>query len=146
MTAQEPESPIRVTSLDLMTTTKNQITLRHRVGKGNCLAKLIDKKCMVACYLNDVQIDMLLDSGAQVTTFEKSWLAKLLPDVQIRPLGDLLPDNPLRITAANGTDVPFEGWVEIQVEIKSERHSQVAIDVPMLLSKSCVSGPLLGSM
>lgn len=144
MTDQKSESPIIVTTLEAMTSTKNQSTLKNKVRKGNRLAKLIGKRCMLTCYLDGVQTDMLLDSGAQVTILEKSWLEKHLPDAKIRPLRDLLPEDPLRITAANGTDVPFEGWAEITVGIKSEKHGQVAITVPMLVSQSCVSGLLLG--
>lgn len=144
MTKQEPESPASVTSHDSITPTHCLSLSKHRVRKGNHLAKLIGRKCLLTCTLNGVQIDALLDSGAQVTILEKSWLKKHLPDIKIQPLTDLLPDNPLRITAANGTDVPFEGWAEILVEIKSVRHGQVAINVPMLVSQSCVSGLLLG--
>lgn len=75
---------------------------------------------MLTCYLNGVKTDMLLDSGAQVTVLEKSWLEKHLPNAKIR---DLLPDVLLRITAANGTDVPFEGCVEILVEMKSAKRN-----------------------
>lgn len=144
MTKQEPESPASVTSHDSITPTHCLSLLKHRVRKGNHLAKLIGRKCLLTCTLNGVQIDALLDSGAQVTILERSWLKKHLPDIKIQPLTDLLPDNPLRITAANGTDVPFEGWAEILVEIKSVRHGQVAINVPMLVSQRCVSGLLLG--
>ncbi len=62
----------------------------------------------------------------------------------MQSLEDLLPDDPLTITAANGTEVLFEGWAEILMEIKSAKHGQVAIHVPMLVSQSCVSGLLLG--
>ncbi|KAK7879003.1 hypothetical protein WMY93_034163, partial [Mugilogobius chulae] len=83
-------------------------------------------------------------SGAQVTIITKSWLQKHLPDVKILSLEDLLPDDPLRVTAANGTNVPFDGWAELLVEIKSPTHGKVAIQVPVLVSQSCVSGLLLG--
>lgn len=71
---------------------------------------------MLTCYLNGVKTDMLLDNGAQITILEKSWLEKHLPDAKIQSLEDLLPDDPLTITAANGTDIPFELWAEILVE------------------------------
>lgn len=99
---------------------------------------------MLTCYLNGVKTDMLLDSGAQVTIVGKDWLETHLPEITVQSLEDLLPDVPLRITAANGTDVPFEGWAEILMEIKSAKHGQVAIQVPMLVSQNCVSGLLLG--
>lgn len=147
MTKQERESLVTVTSHDSMTPAERQPPFKpppYRVRKANRVAKLIGKRCMLTCHLNGVQTDMLLDSGAQVTILEKSWLERHLPDAKIQSLKDLLPDDPLRVTAANGTDVPFEGWTEILVEIKSAEHGQVAINVPMLVSQSCVSGLLLG--
>lgn len=99
---------------------------------------------MLTCYLNGVETDMLLDSGAQVTILGKDWLETHLPQIKVQSLEDLLPDVPLKITAANGTDVPFEGWAEILLEIKSAKHGQVAMHVPMLVSQNCVSGLLLG--
>lgn len=74
----------------------------------------------------------------------KSWIEKHLPATEVRSFKELLPNDPLRITAANGTDVPFEGWAEVLVEIRSEKEGQVAIHVPMLVSQSCVNGLLLG--
>lgn len=120
VTRQEPVSPVTVTKHDPMTPANSQPPLKHRVRKGNRIAKLIGKRCMLTCYLNGVKTDMLLDSGAQVTVLEKSWLEKHLPNAKIR---DLLPDVLLRITAANGTDVPFEGCVEILVEMKSAKRN-----------------------
>lgn len=60
---------------------------------------------MLTCCLNGVKADMLLDSGAQATILAKSWLDKHLPNNRIESLEDLLPDNLLKITAANGTDM-----------------------------------------
>lgn len=127
VTTQRLVSPVTVTSHDSMTPANNKPTIRHRVRKGGSVAKLIGKRCMLTCYLNGVKTDMLPDSGAQVTILEKSWLEKNLPAVKIQSLENLLPDVPLRITAANGTDVPFEGWTELLVEIKSAKYGQVAI-------------------
>ena len=143
MTKQERESPVTVTS-QAATTNKSPSTLKNRVRQGSRVAKLIGKRCMLTCYLNGVQTNTLLDTGAQVTILEKSWQKKHLPNAKIQSLEELLPDDPLRITAANGTDVPYDGWTEILVEIKSSRHGQVAINVPMLVSQNCVNGLLLG--
>lgn len=99
---------------------------------------------MLTCYLNGVKAGMLLDSGTQVTILAKSWLDKHLTNNRIESPGDLLPDNLLKITATKGTDVPFEGWVKVLVEIKSAKHGRVALIVLMLVSQSCVSGVFLG--
>lgn len=79
-----------------------------------------------------------------MTIVGKDWLETNLPEIKVQSLEDLLPDVPLKITAATGTDVPFEGWAEILMEIKSAKHGQVAIHVPMLVSQNCGSGLLLG--
>lgn len=144
MTRQESASPVTVTNQDSNTQANSQPPLKHRVRKGNRVAKLIGKRCIVTCYLNGVKTDMLLDSGAQVTILGKDWLEKHLPEVKVQSLEELLPDDPLKITAANGTDVLFEGWAEILMEIKSTKHGQVSIQVPILVSQNCVSGLLLG--
>lgn len=99
---------------------------------------------MLSCHLNGVKVQMLLDSGAQVSMVGKSWLEQTLPNVKIHPLNSLLSDLTLDITAANGTAVPFEGWVEVLLEVLSENHGRVAILVPLLVSINCVTSPLLG--
>lgn len=87
---------------------------------------------------------MLLDSGAQVSIVEKSWVETVLPNVKIQPLESLLSDHPLKVTAANGTDVPFEGWIDVLLEITSAQHGSVSLYVPMLVSQQSISTPLLG--
>lgn len=144
MTSNEPESPVLVACLNNETPTSSKTSTKPRIRRGSRVAKLIGKRCTLTCYLNGVKTDMLLDSGAQVTILEKSWIETHLPHVKIQSLDNLLPDNPLRVTAANGTDLPFEGWVEILVEIKSAKHGRLAIHAPMLVSQRCVSGLLLG--
>lgn len=112
--------------------------------KGKLVAKLIGGRCMLDCHLNGVKVQTLLDSGAQVSMVAKQWVSQALPDAEIFPLESLPLDGPLEVTAANGTYVPFDGWMDILVEITSEKHGSVAIHVPMLVSKHCTTGPLIG--
>lgn len=99
---------------------------------------------MVSCLINGVPLEMLLDSGAQVTMVGRAWIEKALPDVKIQPLESLFSNQSLEISAANGTEVPLDGWAEIDLQICSENHGHVAIRVPLLISQNCNS-PLLGS-
>ncbi|KAI3358297.1 hypothetical protein L3Q82_014671 [Scortum barcoo] len=80
------------------------------------LAHLIGKRCMVSCAINGVPLKMLLDSGAQVTMVGRSWMRETLPNFQIQPLESLLFDQPLEVSAANGTNVPFDGWADIELQ------------------------------
>lgn len=109
------------------------------------LAQLIGKRCMVSCAINGVPIKMLLDSGAQVTMVGRTWMEEALPNVKIQPLDALLLDEPLTIAAANGTDVPFDGWAEVELQVCSKNYGNVTIQVPMLISQNHLSAPLLGS-
>lgn len=109
------------------------------------IAQLIGKRCMVSCAINGVPLPMLLDSGAQVTMDERAWMDRALPNVQIQPLKSLLSDQPLDIAAANGTNVPFDGWADVELQVCSKNHGHIAIRVPVLVSQSSLSCPLLGS-
>ncbi|KAK0146924.1 Retrovirus-related Pol polyprotein from transposon opus [Merluccius polli] len=99
---------------------------------------------MVACSVNGVPHQMLLDSGAQVTIVGRAWVEEALPNVKIQPLESLLARQPLEISAANGTKVPYDGWAEIDLQIGSMSEGQVTIRVPVLISKNCTCS-LLGS-
>ena len=88
---------------------------------------------------------MLLDSGSQVTMVERAWIDKALPNVRIQPLESLFSEQPLEITAANGTDVPFDGWVAVELQVCSENYGHVKIQVPLLISSNSLNCSLLGS-
>lgn len=68
---------------------------------------------MITCHLNGAQTPMLLDSGSQVSIAGWDWLKKTLPEIKIQPIESLLADSQLYVTAANGTALPFDGWVEV---------------------------------
>lgn len=123
-------------------TTKSQ-TIYSATNKKR-VAQLIGGRCMINCLLNGERLQMLLDSGAQVSIVEKSWVQTALPNVKIQPLETLLSDHPLKVIAANGTDVPFEGWIEVLLEVQSSKYGSAFLYVPMLVSQDKLSTPLLG--
>lgn len=47
------------------------------------VAQLIGKRCMVSCAINGVPVQMLFDSGAQVTIVGRDWVEKELPNISI---------------------------------------------------------------
>ena len=107
------------------------------------VAQLIGKRCMVHCFINDVPLEMLLDSGAQVMMVNREWIEKALPCVKIQSLQSLFNNQSLEISAANGTEVPLDGWAEVDLRIGNQNHGYVTIRVPLLICKNC-NGPLLG--
>lgn len=118
---------------------------QNNAPKRQCIAQLIGRRCMVSCAIDGVPVQMLFDSGAQVTIVGREWVEKALPHVKIQPLETLLTDGPLEVSAANGTDVPFNGWMDVTLEILSASQGSVAVQVPMLVGQNCVGCPLLGS-
>ncbi len=108
------------------------------------VAQLIGGRCMISCQLNGVHTQMLLDSGAQVSIVGRDWLKKTLPEIKIQPLESLQADSELYVTAANGTAVPFDGWVEVLLEISNGKQNNIAIQVPLLVSQKCTDCTLLG--
>ncbi|XP_077340604.1 uncharacterized protein LOC143984182 [Lithobates pipiens] len=108
------------------------------------VAQLIGGKCLLSCRMNGVPVDMLMDTGALVSIVGKAWLEKFLPSVSIRHIQDLLCDDNLSITAANGSIIPFIGWIEVCLEFESSGHGNLAIYVPMLVSDCCNDNPILG--
>lgn len=123
--------------------TQNTSNRAKEIG-GKRVAQLIGSHCMITCHLNGVQTQMLLDSGAQISMAGQMWLKKNLPNIEIQPLESLLADSQLHVTAANGTAVPFDGWVEVLLEITSGKQNKIAIKVPLLVSRKCMDCPLLG--
>ena len=60
------------------------------------------------------------DTGAQVSIASKSWLEEYLPSSKLRNIEELLgEDVGLNLITANGRTIPFEGWVEQQINVGS---------------------------
>ncbi len=76
-------------------------------------ASLVGRRCMVQCSLGGVNTSVLWDTGSQVSIVETEWKKRHLPDAEVRPVRELLEEGELNLTAANGTSIPYEGWMEI---------------------------------
>ena len=57
------------------------------------------------------ETDALWDTGAQVSIILRSLLKRCLPGCDIQDMTELLSVDGLDLKAANGTDLPYEGWV-----------------------------------
>lgn len=121
----------------------DDITVHKDTPTKRKTAQLIGSKCLIQCVVNGVGAQMLLDTGAQVSVIGKDWVEKHLSDVKIQPLNSLVPE-PLYVIAANGSSIPFEGWIDVHLDILSTSQGQMSIQVPFLVSQSCLDHPLLG--
>ena len=83
--------------------------------KQAAIAKLVGRKCSIRCLINDADVEALWDTGAQVSIIPEHVLSDKLPKLKIRDISELLGvDSGLNLTAANGTSIPYKGWIEIK--------------------------------
>lgn len=71
-----------------------------------------------------------------------AWVEEALPNIKIEPLLSLFLSQPLEISAANGMVVPFAC---VDLEICSKSHGHANKQVPILISQTSATCPLLGS-
>lgn len=72
LSSDEPREKVK-------TPKRSQSNSRYQSDPKKRVAQLIGKRCMVSCSINGVPLQMLLDSGAQVTMVSKSWIEQALP-------------------------------------------------------------------
>lgn len=114
-------------------------------SKRERLAKLIGRRALTHCNLNGLAVSALPDTGVQVSMIDRDWNSKYLPDTPVRPLSDIIGDkDELRVYAANGDVLPFDGWVALKVNLMGNEDPNLSITVPFLVSSLALERPLLG--
>jgi len=113
-------------------------------AKARAVAGLIGKKALVQSYLNGLAVTSLLDSGSQVSIVSRSWKEEYLPDVSIHSVSEILGEEELKVIAANGSIIPYDGWVAITVNLPGNLDPSLSISVPFLISSYPMDKPLIG--
>lgn len=110
------------------------------------LLRLIGKKCVVTCYLEDVKTQALWDTGSQVCLISEAWRKKYIPKTRLRGTEELLGPGALVGKAVNQTDIPFQGWVEVKFQLEPSQAPQFTLQVPMLVTdeKGAAEEPIIG--
>ncbi|KAL6468412.1 hypothetical protein MHYP_G00240890 [Metynnis hypsauchen] len=108
------------------------------------VAELVGNKCLLKCYMNGYAASALLDTGAQVSILDRKWRQMYLPDHTVRPLSELMGTKPLSVLAVNGETVPFDGWVEVTVNLPGNSDPDLSIQVPFLVGSMPLERPILG--
>jgi hypothetical protein len=111
--------------------------------EGATVARLVGKKCTVKCLLNGVESTALWDTGAQVSIVSHDWLLKNLPKAELRTVESLLGASELDLKAANGTALPYDGWIDIDFKLMGTNHDY-GIKVPFLVAKNVFDVPIIG--
>ena len=96
------------------------------------LISLVGSRCLVSGLIDGIAINGLWNSGSQVSTVSKHCVEKFLVGKEVRPISDLLDEVDLKLCAANGTDIPFLGWISCEVQVKNLTES---LSVPFIVSK-----------
>ncbi|CAL9690550.1 unnamed protein product [Knipowitschia caucasica] len=109
------------------------------------LISLIGRRCVVQCQLDNVPVEALWDTGAQVSLINDEWRKKHLPLSILRPLAELLSE-PLVALAANGTEIPYIGWIETEFYLDCDTHPTKTLLVPILVSSdsNVAEQPIIG--
>lgn len=101
---------------------------------------------MVSCRFNGQLVEALWDTGAQACIVNDVWRQQQLSDTVIHPLEELLGEATLTGLAANNTEIPFIGWVEINFQLNGGPFSTPLLKVPMLVSSdpTVAEDPIIG--
>ena len=91
------------------------------------IAKLIGRKCKLSCHIQGVKTQALWDTGAQVSLISLTWLQDFLPQTPIKPISELLHDQELQVSAANGTSLPFDGYAELPLRLEGKEGTEIVV-------------------
>ena len=88
-------------------------------------------------------MEALWDTGAQCSIIPKSLVNSLFENPYIRPISELLDDSDnLKLTAANGSAIPYDGWVEVEFSLMSDETSK-KIQAPLLVTSDSLDYPII---
>ena len=104
------------------------------------LINLVGRRCTVKAKLNGKTVEVLWDTGAQVSIVSADFLVANFPNVVIRDVGELINCD-LTLTAANGNSIPYKGLVELEFQVGD---STKTTSVPFLVANQKLALPLLG--
>ena len=106
------------------------------------VAKLVGRKCSVECLLNNRPLEMLWDTGAQVSIISEYVVNSQFPSIQLRDIQELLgTDHNIDLQAANGTKIPYLGWVELDLKLIEQGTD---VRVPFLVTREKLELPIIG--
>ena len=99
------------------------------------VTRLVGKRCTVVGELNNKQFEMLWDTGAQVSVISGYDMSQYFPDIPIRKTEDFLgTETEINLVAANGTEIPYKGWAELDFRIPDNQSDINVIKVPFLVT------------
>ena len=110
----------------------------------SCKIPLVGKKTLLKCSLSGYPVTVLFDSGSQVSIIDKTWADTYIPHHTVRPLRELV-DVDLNVYGVTGHAIPYDGWVELTVNLTGGDDPNLTIPAPFLVSQLPMPQPLLGA-
>ena len=80
------------------------------------LISLVGQRCTVTGKINGKTVEVLWDTGAQVSIVSAKFLEETFPNCTIKDVSEPLNCD-LTLTAANGNTIPYTGWVEFNFQV-----------------------------
>ena len=109
------------------------------------VTRLVGKRCTVVGELNNKQFEMLWDTGAQVSVISGHDMSQYFPDIPIRQIEDFLgTETEINLVAANGTEIPYKGWAELDFRIPDNQSDINVIKLPFLVTAESIDMPIIG--
>lgn len=94
-----------------------------------------------------VDTTILSDTGFQVSIVGSNWKKKYLPDAEVRLVKQLFEEGALELSAANGTDILYEGWMKAEFTLFKNvvaGMSDRPVLVPILVASDEIEWPIIG--
>ena len=116
--------------------------LTHLTPKQSSqITKSVGNQCTLNCKLNGLFVEALWDTGAQVSIISEQFHRNRFPGIKLLRSISQLIDCELDLTVANGTSIPYTGFVRFTFTLKNRRDP---ILVPFLVTTDDISMPLVG--
>ena len=85
------------------------------------------------CQLNGKETEVFWDTRAQVSILPEKRLQGKFPDLPVKDIHEVLEvGSDLKLEAANGTQIPYNGWVGVSFKLPDETATEIT--VPFLVT------------
>ena len=95
--------------------------------------------------LNDIETEVLWDSGAQVSIIPEYIVNRDFAHIQVREIKEFLGnESQLNLVTENGSTMPYKGWVELNFKLLKANENYDSITVPFLATQERIDTPIIG--
>ena len=105
---------------------------------------LVGKRSTLRCLIGGYPTAVLFDTGSQVSIIDREWVKQHIPTYQVRLLRELLEED-VEVVGMGGQVIPYDGWVELTVNLTGNADPELAIPTPFLVSQLPLPQPIVGA-